>query len=198
MKMIALNLVGPFKWIGEGDHTLFAQEIIKKRGLYIWAIPFADGYLVYYVGMTYASFEKRFNQHIESYLTGKYRIYDPAKFKEGKKNLFWPGGYKTVQGSKTTTEFLDYYLNDPTNYGKTLKDFLELFYIFLSPLDEDMRTIERIEAEVNKHINEQQGLIGKFQDQDIRYKPTRPGEGRLSVKINCKSKILGIPETIEI
>ena len=49
--------------------------------------------------------------------------------------------------------------------------FIEQFKIFLAPIDEDKRVRERIESEIAKSLNVQDGFVSGFQDKDVRYRP---------------------------
>ena len=51
----------------------------KDKGVYLWTILFKDKYLTYYVGETGKSFIFLHNQHLDCYLTGFYRVYDPKE-----------------------------------------------------------------------------------------------------------------------
>jgi len=43
-----------------------------KNGIYIMARPFKDDYYPHYIGMTERDFAKRINEHMRSYLSGRY------------------------------------------------------------------------------------------------------------------------------
>ena len=67
---------------------------------------------------------------------------------------------------------------------------------FLAPIDEDKRVRERIESEIAKSLNRQDGFIGDFQDKDIRYRPTRPDEQRFRVVMTFPKSIMGLREEL--
>ena len=74
--------------------------------------------------------------------------------------------------------------------------FIQQFRIFLAPIDEDKRIIERIESEIAKSLNQQDGFIGDFQDKDIRYRPTRPDEQQFRVVMTFPKSIMGLKEDL--
>jgi hypothetical protein len=64
------------------------------------------------------------------------------------------------------------------------------------PVDEDKRVGERIESEIAKSLNQQGGFIGDFQDKDVRYRPTRPGEQQFRVMMTFPKSIMGLREEL--
>jgi hypothetical protein len=59
---------------------LFAQQTAQPPGIYLWTIPFEEQYLTYYVGETGRNFVARHTEHVQCYLHGLYRVYDPQLF----------------------------------------------------------------------------------------------------------------------
>jgi len=53
---LLLQGYGPFCFIGEKDENVFLSPIGRKKGVYLWTVPFGGKYLVYYVGKTDVSF----------------------------------------------------------------------------------------------------------------------------------------------
>ena len=86
---------GPYSFVESADENVFTCLIGKKTGVYLFTIPFEGKYLVYYVGETGVSFANRSLQHVQSYLNGFYRVFDPEEFEKGRKVLLWGGMWKT-------------------------------------------------------------------------------------------------------
>jgi hypothetical protein len=167
----------------------------EKKGVYLFTIPFEGRYLVYYVGETGASFANRLLQHAQSYLNGFYRIFDPEEFVNGRKVLLWGGMWKTDRREpKLICDFID---RQAELSPKILK-FIAQFRLFLAPIDEEERTIERIESGIARRISQQEGLIGAFQDKDVRYRPTRPNEQPFRVMMTFPQSIMGLTEELLI
>ena len=180
---------GPYKWYGTKDDSFFTQPEARKSGIYLWAIPFEKQYLTYYVGETGKSFANRFIQHTRDYLSGLYRVYEPHQFAEGKKILVWNGMWKPgTRGPHQMLEFLNRY----SKLSPIICEFLGQLRIFVAPLNVEKRIRQRIEAAIANRLYEQPGLIGKFQDDDIRYWPRRTGEKPFSVTMTSFEPILGL------
>jgi hypothetical protein len=98
---------GPYSFVETKEENVFTSLIGEKKGLYLFTIPFEGEYLVYYVGETGSSFAIRLLQHVQSYLNGFYRVFDPEEFARGKKVLLWGGMWKTDRKEpKLICEFL--------------------------------------------------------------------------------------------
>jgi len=180
---------GPYSWYGTEDDSFFSQPITKKSGIYLWAIPFKKRYLTYYVGETGRSFAKRIVEHTRNYLHGLYRVYDPDQFAEGKKKLVWGGMWKPgTKGPDVMLEFLNRY----SELSSAIYEFLGQLKIFLAPIEVEKRIRERIEAAIADRLFTQPRLIGKFQDNDIRYLPRRNSEEPISIKMVSFEPILGL------
>jgi len=180
---------GPYVLYGTKYGSIFTQPETKKSGIYLWTIPFEKRYLTYYVGETGRSFATRIMEHTRDYLSGFYRVYDPLQFAGGKKKFVWGGMWKP--GRRDPHRMLEF-LNRYAELSTAIYEFLGQFRIFLAPLDVEERTRQRIEAAIANRLFEQSGLIGKFQDEDIRYRPRRTDEEPISVKMISFESILGL------
>jgi hypothetical protein len=58
------------------------------------------------------------------------------------------------------------------------------------------RTVERVEAEIAESLNQIEGLVGIFQDKDVRYRPTKPNEQQLRVIMAFPQTILGLTKEL--
>ena len=169
---------GPYSFVEINDENIFTSSIGEKKGIYLFTIPFGGEYLVYYVGETGASFATRLLQHVQSYLNGFYRVFDPEEFVKGRKALLWGGMWKTDRKEpKLICEFIE----KNSDIAPKIVNFIRQFRIFLAPIDENKRIRERIESEISRSLNQQNGIISDFQDKDIRYRPTRPREQQFKV-----------------
>lgn len=118
---------GPFGFIGRKEESVLTNSIGNCMGVYLWTIPFQNQYLTYYVGETGRSFAIRHSQHLESYLTGLYRVYDPEAFLKGKKALIWGGLWKPERkNAKTRKEFVD----RKEELAPKISDFVSQFRLF--------------------------------------------------------------------
>lgn len=62
----------------------------------------------------------------------------------------------------------------------------------------EQRLRERIEAAVSESLKGQDGLVGCFQDEDVRYKLRLLGEQPLRVVMVGHEKILGLPPELVV
>jgi hypothetical protein len=190
-----VEFVGPYRFIGSKNESVLTAPIGKKKGVYLWTIPFQNGYLTYYVGETGVSFAVRSMQHIQNYLNGLYRLYDLEEFHNGERVLVWGGMWKPGRkGSKTMYEFLQSY----SKFAPLILDFIQGFRLFLAPIEGNRRIRQRIEAAIAGSLNSQSGVVRTFQDKDIRYAPRRSKEEPIKVKITIPAAIMGLENELEI
>ncbi len=190
---LSVKWYGPYSFVDSGVENVFTCSMGEKKGVYLFTIPFEGKYLVYYVGETGASFANRMLQHAQSYLNGFYRIFDPEEFVKGRKILLWGGMWKADRREpKLISDFID----KQAELAPKIILFLKQFRIFLAPIGKDKRIIERVEAEIARSLNQQEGLIGAFQDKDVRYRPTSPDEQQFWVMMTFPQPIMGLTEKL--
>ena len=193
--VLEIQWYGPFGFIGRKEESVFTNQIGNRKGVYLWTIPFQGKYLTYYVGETGKSFAIRHSQHLESYLTGLYRVYDPDEFLKGKRVLIWGGLWKPERkNAKTRKEFVD----RKEELAPKISDFVSQFRLFLAPIDHGRRIRQRIEAVIASKLLEQPDVIGEFQDDDIRYWPRRSNEKPIKVKMKFPKPIIGLSEELVV
>ena len=186
---------GPYKFFGAKDDSVLTTSLSSQLGIYLWTIPFEDKYLTYYVGETGRSFAIRFMEHARDLLNGLYRIYDPDEFAEGRKTMVWGGMWKPGRKDPgTMLEFLNRYLE----MSQFIYRYLGQFRFFLAPINVEKRIRQRIEAAIAKKLHQQTGLVGNFQDSDIRYLPRRAGEQPISVIIKFFEPVLGLSSELKV
>jgi hypothetical protein len=192
---LVVQVYGPFP-LGNKENSILSSPLGNLKGVYLWAIPFENSYLIYYVGETGVSFAARNMEHIKCYLNGFYRIYEPDAFAKGEKILLWGGMWKSNRkGSDTMLTYLHQYHQLSILSYK----FLDQFNVFVIPINEDDRRIrQRIEAAIAYKLLEQDGIIAKFQDSDIRYFPRRRNEQPRKIKVNANKLLLGLPNELTI
>ena len=184
-----LSWKGPFKWIDPSGNGIFASPEGKLSGIYIWTVPFQESYLAHYIGETKRTFCKRLVEHTKEYLSGTYHIYDPDLFLEGKKEVLWEGMLWKRPERKIEIFFHKY-----PELAPTIQKLVSLFEIFIIPMKEKQRIVERVEAAIANHLYKQEGVIGSFQDSGIRYSPRHDEEEPITVNIESSIPILGFPK----
>jgi hypothetical protein len=188
-----LDWNGPYRFFGQGKAALLLNENSLTPGVYIWTVLVATEHWAYYIGETGKMFAQRHLDHLRSYFSGEYRIYDTAEFTEGKKSLVWGGAYGQRNRHKLS-EFRDrekYFL-------KNVQEFVSLLNIFLISFPVDQRLRKRLEAALASELKGQPGLVGKFQDDDIRYDPTRADESPISCNFVRPLPIVGLSDKVQI
>ena len=190
-----MRLRGPYNLYGSTETSIFAVPVAKTKGIYLWTIPFRRKYLAYYVGETGRSFSDRIMEHTRDYLSGLYRVYDPKQFMRGKKTLIWGGMWKPDR--KSPDRMLEF-LNRRSELSPAIHELLGNFRLFLAPTNVQKRMRERIEAAIASKLSEQSGLIGSFQDNDIRYLPRQTDEVPIKVKIESSELILGLSNELVV
>jgi len=178
---------GPYRLYGTKDEVLFATPEAKERGIYLQTIPFGKKFLTYYVGETGRTFARRFTEHTRDYLYGLYRIYDPHQFPKGAKILLWEGMWKPG-----TRDRIGEFLNRYSELAPLIYELLGLFRIFIAPLDAEKRIRQRIEGAIAHRLYQQPGIVGAFQENDIRYSRRRADEEPISVTMKFAEEIIGL------
>ena len=189
-----LNMFGPFSWSGGSDaSSIYNIPESQLSGIYLWTVPTVFGELVYYIGETGRPFAQRFKEHFTESLSGMYSIYNPDEFRKGAKKLLWEGMWQKDE-ERRTPEFLSQY----PILSKSILEIVSMFRFYLIPLSPDFRLRKRIEAAIANDLYGQGGVIGNFQDPDIRYQKRKEDEEPVFVKISYNSKILGLPKTLKV
>ena len=189
---VSLSWKGPFRWYDKEGDGLFDLPVLKLSGIYIWTVPYRGSYLANYVGETGLSFAKRFREHLQEYISGRYTVYDPYLYLQGKKELIWEGVGWKKDYEKHMERFLDRYFE---LFPEILR-MIGTLEIFLIPFKGERRIRQRIESAIANHLYEQEGVIGSFQDKGVRYLPRREDETPVLVKIKSDIPILGFPEEL--
>ena len=185
---------GPFSWLGhEGTVSIFDAEEGKKAGIYLWTVQLEDGELVYYVGKTNRSFSQRMREHFKEHLAGFYHVYSPTEFKRGEKIPLWDGMHLRYKSPKLPS-LAEKYL---TISGQII-ELAKIYRFFIAPVKAEKRILERIEFALAKHLYKQPGIIGEFQIRGLNYRSRLVTEHPGITLFSSSSKILGLPESLEI
>jgi hypothetical protein len=193
VETIELKCSGPYAWLpGLSVPSLAEVKVGTQAGIYIWTVPSTVGELVYYVGETAWSFAQRMGEHLTEQLSGRYRIYKPGAFLQGEKQLLWRGVY----GRNAEPNVFSFVANLPA-WAPELVRFIRAIRFHVAPTTCSDRLRRRIEAALAQHLRVQEGLIGNFQDEDVRYGPRRKDEEAIAVSLKWQQTPLGVPEQME-
>lgn len=189
---LSLVFAGPFAWLSNGAlPCVFEVPMSKQSGIYLWTVDTTDGDLVYYVGETGRDFGTRLTEHLKDQLAGMYHIYDPGAFVRGVKEPLWSGMF-----GKSRERTLSEFVRRLPELAPALVEFVRAMRFYLAPLAGDARIRKRIEAALADHFHAQGGVVAQFQDGDIHYERTRPGEVPLVLSCHWPGHIRGAPETL--
>lgn len=194
-QILELCWYGPYGLYETDIDSVFITNLSDQKGIYLWTVPIEKKYLTYYVGETGRSFATRFVEHTKDVLNGFYHIYDPSQFSKGRKTLIWGGMWKPDRKSPSTMlEFLNRYIE----MAPQLLEFLRQLRFFLAPTNAEKRIRQRAEAAIAKRLLDQPGLIGGFQDDDIKYWPRRVNEEPILLKMKSFEPVLGLCSELPI
>jgi hypothetical protein len=186
---LSVKWFGPYNFVENQDDNVFTCSMSQSKGVYLFTIPYEGKFLIYYVGETSNSLANRLLQHIQNYLSGFYRVFEPEEFVKGRKVLVWGGMWKP---DRKEAQLISEFLKRQSELSPKIVKFVEQFRIFLAPIMEDARIIERIESEIARSVGLQSGVVGDFQDKDVRYRPTRPDEQKFKVILTFAQPIMGL------
>lgn len=188
--MRKLALEGSYRHIDTGDlQAVKDSNYANETGVYIWAVPVEEGYMVTYVGITGRNFAKRMEEHLQSYLSGEYGTYKLEALKEGKAERIYPGTFRDAE----IEEFIE---NHEEIFTK-LKQYLYNTEIFLIPLDGDKQFRENLESAIADKIRNS----SKTGDLPLSGSPKQdyePNEQSETIKLNTDENFIGLPKKLEI
>jgi hypothetical protein len=191
MDRLNLKAIGPFYWFK--NPSILKDQTASQYGVYFWTARTNGGEFIYYVGETGKSFSKRMIEHLKEYLSGHYRILDPVELAKGNKVVLWRGMF--MKGPKPDiTDFVQH--NE--RYMPALRGMLELFNIWIFPMDCQRNIRRRVEGAIAKSLYSQPGEVGKFQDPGIRYVTRKTGEKPIQVHIRIPNRIEGLASLLEV
>ena len=184
---------GPFSWAkDEKCPNLFRQNVANKAGLYLWTVPQSEGELIYYVGITERSFKKRMEEHFKEHCAGAYHLNEPEALRNGTRKCLWPGFYDR-KDKKGIADIVEIY----GAFANIIVDLLHTYRFYLAPLVLETRRLERIEEALMKHLYNQSGKVGSFQEEDILHKPRTDSEIPFNVRFQEVPDLIGIPQIME-
>lgn len=186
-----LTWQGPYRWYVKERDVFSDMPEAKQPGIYLWTVSIEKENFVYYVGETHNWFAERFSEHARGYFSGLYRVYDAEQFAQGKRFLVW-GGTLHLGTKGREEEFLQMFSElEPRIY-----ELLNLFKIFIAPLDVEDHIRQRIEAAIAGKLYRTPGIAGAFQNDDIQYKEKRKGEATLSITMKFPEPVVGLGDDL--
>ena len=94
----------------------------------------------------------------------------------------WEGRWDVTRG-RSVNEIVQNY----PHVSETIAKLSCMYRFSVASFDTEPRIRKRIEAAIARHLNDQEGAIGSFQDNGIWYRPRTDAEEPIRVKIVCPS-----------
>ena len=186
MESKELAVIGPLKWLDEP--SIFSAETAQQPGIYLWSIETGQGEWLYYIGETARTFADRMKEHLREYLGGMYTFFAPDEFLQGEKRILWKG--MAARGEETRA--LDY-LRRHAELAPALEQIISAIHFWLAPLTLDKRMSNRIEGALASHFASLPGLVGGYQDPEVRYYLRDSSEEPIEVSFLNPPPIVGFP-----
>jgi hypothetical protein len=181
---------GPYSWPKYEDKNNL-KSIPKKPGVYLQAVEYLDGYLIYAAGLTRRVIPIRLREHTYKYMNGDYNVLDIDAMQQGVRNEVWHGwGWnpdKRVEFKKRKKEII-----------KAVQKQLTGFRIFIADIGTKPRILERLEASIMNNLYEQPAPICDIPDKGMMLMPRWDSETPIVVKNICDYKIFGLPTNLKI
>jgi hypothetical protein len=199
-----INFAGPFSWAWPeafsafswldtpGTPSVFDAPEVRKTGIYLWTVPLPDGYLIYYVGETGRSFNRRLREHRDELVSARYHVYSAPEFARGEKVMLWPGCWDITE-RKSDAECKA----NCSRLSDSIRGMMLVLRLFLAPMSCDKRTRQRIEAAIAQALYGAPGLVGAFQDQGVKYWPRLVNEEPTECTMSAPVRLLGLPDRLE-
>ena len=141
---IALVWQGPFSFGAAGPDSVFVGPASSASGVYVWAVPTAEGFLIQRVGGTGKPFWRRHYEHLEAFHRGEYPIHRAASLAAGRRDPLYRGQLARRLDSAFPMRRL--------KLQAQLQGTLSLLAIFLAPLHAGLRVRQRIEAGILQRL----------------------------------------------
>jgi hypothetical protein len=181
---------GPFSWPNFEDRNGL-PSIPQSPGVYLQTFEYHDGYLIYAAGITRRAVPVRFREHTRNYMNGEYNVLDPYEAERGVRKEIWYGwGYAKAHR--------DQFEENKFEIQQAVKEQLARFRIFVAETGTERRLLERIEASIMNHLNQQSSPYCDIPDQGMMLAPRWKDEEPIMMISRSRVRIYGIPEVIEI
>ena len=181
---------GPFAWPTFESETNL-PSIPKHSGVYLMAVEYLNGYLIYAAGITRRPIPSRFREHTLKYMSGDYTVLDIAAMKQGIRKEIWHGwGWspeKRAEYKRRKLMILD-----------AARKQLAGFRIFVADIGTQPRILERLEASIMNKLYEQQPPLCDIPDKGMMLAPRWESEAVRIVQNQCLAELYGLPTRLEM
>ena len=143
---------------------------IDNSGIYFWSITYDKQQLIFYVGMT-KNLKRRMNQHLESYTSGFYQVFESKNFSRGIRKHVWIGKWRYDLAlrnkdidEETFNKALEEYELKKVFHERERTNFLDTMNLYFFPIAESERNLKRIETALALNICYKGGVGINFQE----------------------------------
>jgi len=141
---LTIRWMGPLSFRPDDATSIFTSPAAASAGLYLWAIPTPDGYLVQRVGGTPKPFWLCHYELLEAFRRGAYPIHRAASLAAGRRDPLYRG---QLAGRRDSAFEVRRRKLEPE-----LNATLALLAIFLAPLDAGRQLRQRLEAGILRRL----------------------------------------------
>ncbi len=154
---------GPFSWPKfELENNLPAT--LNHPGVYLWAVEFENGYLIYVAGLTRRPIPTRLREHTRKYMKGEYNVLDIDAMQQGVRREIWHGwGWSLAKRVKFEERKL--VIHEAVNRQ------LAGFRIFVTDVGAQPRVLERLEASIMGNLYKQPAPFCNIPDKGMMLAP---------------------------
>ena len=90
------------------------------------------------------------------------------------------------------------YLDRLEEFAPIIRKRLQTEAVFVAPLRSERRLRQRVEGAIAEHIKAQPAPVSSLLPSDIRYYRRRADEEPVTVVIECRCHVHGLPRTLEV
>ena len=190
-KVSIFNIIwqGPFSWPGYEKYNSL-KALPDGSGVYLLTFRYNDGFLIYCAGLT-NSFINRFKQHNREYFKGNYTVLNVSYAEKGIRKEVW-------HGWTYAKSHRDEFTKNKLHILKYLNKQLANFRIFITEVDDNNRTPDRLETAIMNTLYAQLPPISEIPDKGMFLAKRRKNEKPIILKNGCKYTIFGLPQYLEI
>lgn len=185
------------EWLGPYGWPKFEGElppIPEVPGVYLMAVEYQNGYLIYAAGITRRPIQKRIREHTREYMGGVYNVLDIAAMQAGVRKEVWHGFWMKERPPEKLVEFQE---RKPEIQDAVQKQ-LAGFRIFAANIGTEPRVLERLEAAIMGNLYKQPSPFCDIPDQGMYLAPRRKSEIPIVMQNKCSVILHGLPACLEI
>lgn len=189
---VAVHFHGPLSALDEGTcPCLFADEMAARSGVYLWTINVNGKERPWYVGQTRRGFGQRMGEHLASFLSGQYTIYDPVALSRGEHRR----AAGVVEGVWPQT--LPSVLRNHETLMPNMTRLIRLIRFHLAPLVGDAHLHDRVEGAIGRYYQAHPDPeLRDFFSPGLKLPAAIPGEKTIRLVLSSDVPLAGLPGEI--